>query len=459
MATENWANEEFRSSYFGDKRISKRLIQVVNNLSFRPDKTINGAIEDYSSTKACYRFFENEQVTKSKILSPHVEQTHARMKKHSVVLAIQDTTFINYNRHKQTTGLGSIGKYPDMENPVQGVIAHTTLAFTPLGLPLGLLDQAIWSRPEKGHGLRGRDTPIEEKESYKWIEALDNTLKFNHDKTQVITVADRECDIFEFYQSAINYKADLIVRAKHDRMINGGDNYLSWHLDKKSDAGEIEVEVPTKERKTRKAKVSLTFSKITFESPKSSLASGSISLYVVNAKEKEPAKNVDALEWTLLTTLPIMVKADAEVVIGFYRMRWHIESYFKVLKTGCKVEDCRLETKEKLEKYITLMSVVAWRLYWMTHMNRYAPDIPCTVVLTDAEWKALWTKINKEKIKKGLIKKKPPKSPLTVREALVHIAKMGGFNGRKGDGHPGMISIWRGWIRLQDMTEMWEIMN
>ena len=151
---ENWARDEFRSATFGDKRLTNRLIGLVNELSFRPDKTINGALEDNSSTKACYRFFDNDSVTKDRLLDPHIEQTHERMKKHGVVLAIQDTTYYGFNKHIKTKGLGGIGKYPNMENPVQGLIGHATLAFTPAGLPLGLLGHDVWARPEGGIGER-----------------------------------------------------------------------------------------------------------------------------------------------------------------------------------------------------------------------------------------------------------------------------------------------------------------
>lgn len=453
--SKNWADQEFRLATFGDKRLHDRLIKSVNQISFCPDKTINAAFEDHAATKACYRFFDNNSVTKEKILKPHIEQTHKRMAKHPVVLAIQDTTYYEFNKHTKTEGLGSIGKYPNMENPVQGLIGHATLAFSPAGIPLGLLGHDIWARPEKGIGQRGKDIPVEEKESFKWIRSLDDTMKFDHDQTQVITLGDRECDFFEFYDAAKNYHTDFIIRSKHDRKINGGDHYLSWHMKNQESVGNILVETKVKGKKKREAIVSLSFSKVSFDGAQG----GRVELHVVSAVELNPPEGMEALDWRLLTTLPIYNKEDAEIVIGFYKMRWHIESYFKVLKTGCKVEDCRLETKERLEKYITLLSIVAWRLYWMTHIGRYSPNEECDIVLTDSEWKALWTKKNRDKIKRGLIDKRPPQKKMTVKEAIRSIAMMGGFNGRKGDGEPGMISIWRGWIRLQDMTEMWEIMS
>ena len=173
--------------------------------------------------------------------------------------------------------------------------------------------------------------------------------------------------------------------------------------------------------------------------------------YVVLAKETNAPDGVDALEWMLLTNVPVESFEQARERIDWYKLRWHIENFHKVLKSGCNIELCRLESAERLERYITLFSIIAWRLYWMTHVNRASPDKSCSEVLADHEWKALYCKIKKTR--------SLPTKPPTTREAIRWIAQLGGFLGRKGDGEPGITTTWRGWQRLLDISEAWLVFN
>ena len=136
-------------------------------------------------------------------------------------------------------------------------------------------------------------------------------------------------------------------------------------------------------------------------------------------------------------------------VVARYYERWRIEVFHKVLKSGCRVEDCLLQTAARLQNYIALMSVVAWRLHWLTYINRTAPDLPCTHILTTVEWQALYLRMHHTT--------QFPPTPPTVRQAVRWIAQLGGFLGRKSDGEPGVTVIWRGWQRLQDLTATWEV--
>lgn len=172
-----------------------------------------------------------------------------------------------------------------------------------------------------------------------------------------------------------------------------------------------------------------------------------VTLDAVLAQEVDPPTNVTSLEWLLLTNVPVNTFDDAVERVKWYRARWHIEVYFKVLKSGCNVEKCRLGTAQCLIRFLVLSSIVAWRLYWITHINRNAPNDPCTVVLTEHEWHALYATIHKTTVA-------PPQTP-TVRQAVRWIAQLGGFLRRKGDGEPGVTAVWRGWQRLQDIAATW----
>ena len=451
-----WVNKEFADISFGDKRLDRRFLNTVEIFSQHPRATINRAIEDSADKKAAYRLFSNNSCTASKILSVHQARTRQRMKNHQVVLSIHDTTYLNYNNHDATDGLGSIGG-PSDDPPAQGLICHAGMALTETGVPLGIQSLKIWARPENGIGARSIDCPAVEKESYRWIEGMKEAQKLYSEKTQMIFISDREGDMFDLFLEAQKLGVDVVIRSKHDRLIIGNDYYLSWHLAKLCDGEYVTVE---DHKNNRKANVKITYAKIAFNSPierksKHLLRNdiNKVEVYVVEAKEENPPDGKNPLHWRLLTTIPVKSTESAKKIINYYRKRWHIESFFKVFKKGCcDVESCCLQSADKLMKYLTVFSIIAWRLYWMVHINRHRPDANCTEALTENEWKTLYCRTYKTKII-------PTGPPMSMREAIRLIAKMGGFNGRKGDKEPGMITLWRGWIRLQDMVEMFEVLS
>ena len=174
-----------------------------------------------------------------------------------------------------------------------------------------------------------------------------------------------------------------------------------------------------------------------------------VKIWAVWVKEVNLSAGVEAIEWMLLTNVEVNNFADAVERINWYRVRFQIEVYHKVLKAGCKVEESRLLTVERLKKHIVLLWVIAWRLYWMTFLSRTDPESPCTRILAEHEWKSLYCRIHKSV--------ELPQELPTVREVVRWIAKLGGFLGRKGDHEPGVTTIWRGWQRLTDIAEDWLI--
>ncbi len=207
-------------------------------------------------------------------------------------------------------------------------------------------------------------------------------------------------------------------------------------------------------RPEREATVSVRFVAVTLRPPwrPKGLKLPVIRLNAILVREEQPPADIEEpIEWLLLTNTRVRTFDQAQEVIGWYCCRWQIEVFHKVLKSGCRVEDCRLQTADRLHSFVALMSVIAWRLHWMTYLNRCQPDWPCTAVLTDIEWEALYMRIHKTK-------RLPDEVP-TVREAVRWIARLGGFLGRKSDGEPGVTVIWRGWQRLQDLAATWEIVK
>ena len=449
----SWAAVEFSKIRLKDKRLNLRCQKVARALEQQSTEPINQACEDWADTKAAYRFFDNEKVSAEKILAPHYQRTVKRMKSHALVLAVQDTTFLNYTHHPQTEGLGEIGTKAQNQ---RGFGMHSTLVVTPQGLPLGLLTQQFFERPigEASHTASEiQKLPIEEKESYRWIEAFEQVIALTPEEVQVVTVCDREADFYEMFVMAKEKHADLLVRANTNRRLDEEAKYLWAKVESQGKAGNLTVDiVGNDKRKARQAIVSVRFCTVTLKPPwrPQQKKLPPITLTAILVREDNPPADIkDAIEWLLLTNTIVNDFSQALQVIEWYCCRWQIEVFHKIIKSGCRVEDCRLQTATRLQNYIALMSVVAWRLQWLTYINRTNPQEPCTAVLTPIEWQALYMRIHKTSVL--------PASPPSTHQAIRWIAQLGGFLGRKSDGEPGIVVIWRGWQRLQDFATTWEL--
>jgi hypothetical protein len=454
---ESWGEAEFSGVDLGDKRLAQRLQKLADDFSTQPQAPINQASADWAATKAAYRFFENPHASAKKIFAAHRLRTSQRIEGQQVVLAIQDTTYLNYSHHPQTTGLGPIG---DRRSDAQGLILHSTLVVTPAGLPLGLLTQELWARPGyKPQSVRERkNTAIEEKESYRWVAALQETVARVPTTTTVVTLCDREADIYELLAAAQRVDASFVIRAAWDRHIEHEDYPRLWPLvESQAVAGEITLELPARaHRGPRSARLAVRFTVVTVDPPQRLRAAvpeplHALTLYAVQVKETAPPSGEEAIEWMLLTNLPVHTFSDALQRVDWYRRRWQVEEFHKILKSGCRVEACRLQTAQRLQRYIALCTVIAWRLYWLTHSNRTTPTAPATTILSPEEAKALHV------LTHGVFA--PFDSNLSVRDAVRLIAKLGGFLGRRHDGEPGITTLWRGWQRLSDLTLMWSLMT
>jgi hypothetical protein len=326
---------------------------------------------------------------------------------------------------------------------------------------LGLLAQEIWARSEEEEQLTKEERkkrPIEEKESYKWLKALQETVALTPEGVQVVTVCDREADIYELFVEADEAKTGLLVRAAQNRAVMDAEMGQVWdQVARGTPVRYLKVQVPAKGKEpAREATVSVRFCSVRLKPPwrpkvpdKDPLPP--VSLDAVLVQEVDPPTKMTPLEWMLLSNVPVHSAEDAVEQVCWYRQRWPIEVFHKVLKSGCKVEDCRLGKGERLIPYLTLSSIIAWRMYWLTHINRHFPDAPCITILADHEWRALYATIHRTPT--------PPQEMPSVRQAVRWIAKLGGFLGRKGDGEPGPTVTWRGWQRLNDIAATWLLLH
>lgn len=447
-----WRREEFGGIALGDKRLDWRFLSVSAALAAQPQAPIKQAGQDWAATKVAYRLFENEKAQPELILFPQQQQTRERMAAYARVFAIQETVLFNYSDHPMTQGLGPIGT---SEQALQGLVMHRSFIHSLQGVPLGLATQELWGREdavtEEEQQKKKRPRPIEEKERFRWIAALRGTVELAPPGVEVVSVCDREADGYAFFQEAENLGAQLLVRSTYNWLLVGEGKLRSARKGHPV-AGHITVEGPAqKDQPSRKALCEVRFRSVTLRPPdrlkELGLEWSPIALDAVWVHAVSPPADVkDPLDWMLFTAVAVKRFEAALERIRWYKVVWH-----KVLKSGGKVEDCRLETGEKLHRYLTRMSVRAWRLVWMGPIKRQHPDAVCTVVFTEHEWKALYASINRTP--------QLPETLPSVGQAVRWMAQRGGFLGRKPDREPGVPVLWRGWQRLQDLAMMWRVVH
>jgi hypothetical protein len=451
----DWAEEEFGEAEMGDSRLNKRLLTLAQAFYARPQANIPQACQTQAETKAAYRFLDHPETSMETILEAHYQATVARMSREAVILAVQDTTTLNYSAHPATENLGPIGYSKDRGI---GLLLHDTMAFNREGTPLGLLDVQCWARDGADFGKKKRrhSLPIEEKESNKWLVSFRKVAEAQKQcrQSMVVSVGDREADIYELFELALSDPSGprLLIRAEQDRLLAEGQEHLWQNMAQQQVAGIQQLHIPRqKHRPARVAPLEVRFAKVTLKSPKNKKWRRELTLWAVWAREAEAPPKGERIEWMLLTTLPVTIFEEATEKLAWYTIRWGIEVYHRTLKSGCKVEERQLGDADRIETCLAIDMVVAWRIFHLTKLGRETPDVPCTVFFEEADWKALVAYITQ--------KPKPPEKPPTLREAMRMVATLGGFLGRKGDGEPGTKSLWLGLQRLDDLSSMWKLLT
>jgi len=391
------------------------------------------------------------------ILQPHYETTLSRTAKEKVVLAIQDTTSLNYTTHRRTEDLGPIGTFG--AQATLGLLVHSTLVLNTSGTPLGLLNVQCWAR-NPGPDLaedKEDSLPIATKESRKWLVAYEAVVRAQRrlKETKIVTVADREADVFDLFVLArqSNERPPLLVRATQPRKIQTGEaktRYLWEYIRSLPSLGTIPLVVPRRgSRPRRETKLDLRFAEVSLRPPKDSRHKAPIRIWAIAAQETTQPSQGEPIEWLLLTTLPVTSIEEAAEKLAWYTLRWQIEVYHRTLKSGCRLENRQLASAHSLKTCIAVDFVVAWRIFHLAKLGREIPDVPCTVFFEEAEWKALVCFLSK--------KRAPPAQPPSLREAIHMVAGLGGFQGRKSDGNPGTQTLWLGLQRLDDIAAAFRI--
>ena len=449
-----WIKKEISGCNMSDKRLHNRLESILETLSRDPQKSIPSNCEAWSETQATYRFLSNNAISANDILQGHSRATVERVKEEPVVLVAQDTTFINLATEDRKKEMGTLVCKNKNE-----FLLHPSVVFTPERTNLGVLHHTLWKRPE-GKAADRYHTAIEEKESYRWITSykMSCQLQKQHPNTVVVNIGDRESDIYELFleneKADLEERAEFIIRAKSNRLIDTDDDesrYLWDELTEKVSAGTYQTTLErTKYRQKRTATFEVKYKEVIFTRGRRKGGNlPAVSVTAVYAKEINQPEGEKQITWMLLTSLPVETLEQAQTIIGWYRARWEIEIYFRVLKSGCKVEELRLESDERIEKAFAIYMIIAWRLHRITMLAREKPEIPCNEVFADKEWRLIYL----------LQMKKKAKRVPTIKEMVRLVAMRGGFLGRKGDGEPGAETIWRGYVKVLNYLEIAEEMS
>jgi hypothetical protein len=458
MELYQWAADTAAQAYFGDPRLNQRFATILGHLAAAPGKSIPHACGSSAATKACYRFFASAKITPSNITMAHQKTTIERIAEHTRILLLQDTSSIDLSDKPATTGLGYLHA-----KSRRGIMIHTALAVTPAAEVLGVLDQQAWVRPLEEFGKRHKrkHTPIRNKESRQWLDVQHRAIAAVPSTVQVISVADREADFYEFFAAPRPSHAEVLLRVSRNRRLSGEISHLHEVIATMPQAGVHRVEIGrANERRPRQAELSIGYQQVRIVAPpkrraddggssnQTGDAPGWIDLTVVVAREiggEQREAKEGAIEWILLTSLAIDGVASAIECVELYSRRWLIERFHYTLKSGCAIEQLQLQSAERLEKALAVLSIVACRLLWLLYRSRATPERSALEVLQPEELQVLYLHHRKPR----------PSRPPTLQEAVLLIAKMGGFLGRRGDGDPGIKTLWRGLRQLHEMANIW----
>jgi len=510
--------DELETICFGDQRVDERAKKIIQDMFKGVGNGFSTSFGGDAELKAAYRFFDNNLVKHNEILKPHYEMTLERIKQQKIVVLPQDTTDVDMGHMEIVNGLGVLN-----DTQRSGCSLHPVVAFTPDKLCLGVVDANFIIRDPEGLGKKASNNtrPIEEKESFRWIEGYNVACKIAEQcpDTLCISTGDRESDIYELLLEATDVdkpgrKAELLVRAWHDRSIslppserekellhenqqlaneikrvaaindkirhqkNSSDkrkvnsalilklksqikrnkellkkevsevNKFKNQLQLSPIIGIVEFVLPAgRGRKSRLIKQNIRVATLTLDPSEHKKNLRKITINAVLMEEIDPPEGEEAVSWMFLTTLPIATIEEIQFIIKIYLSRWGIELFFKVLKSGCKIEELRFQEASRLLGCITVYMIVAWRVLYATFIGRACPELPCSLLFEIDEWQSVYAVV---------MKRRPPETPPPLEEFIKMIATLGGYRGRKSDGPPGMKTVWIGLQAMHKLAEGWQ---
>jgi hypothetical protein len=467
---EGWVVAETGTVDLKDARLNARLREVLTQLGARPTASIPAACGGHAEMTAAYRLFDNANATFARVLAPHTQATRQRMAVQPTVVLVQDTSEIDVTRPtQQVQGAG-----PLSEGTRRGLLLHLLHAFTPDGTPLGTLVGSPWVRKEQAvcaplSRAQRAAIPIQNKESYRWLETFAQAREeaVRCPDTRLICVCDSEADIYELLSAAQTepHGIDWIVRGCQDRALQGqAGERAAGHLREQVLGQPVlfsqtlrvrgrEQKVACDDRgrrhprRSRQALVEVRSACVTLRPPRRPDGKlPALTINVVLVREVAAPADDAPIEWLLLTSLPVAEAEQARAVIQFYCTRWMIEILFRVLKSGCRVEQRRFACLQRLQTCLAAYLIVAWRTLYVCRLGRACPDMSCEALFDPAEWKSVWKIVRHSD---------PPPQPPTLAAMTHMVATLGGYVPRKAS-PPGPQTIWIGLQRTHDFALCWK---
>ena len=424
MNNTQWATNTFGQADLGDPRRTTRLVKLAATLANEPGKPFVSITQSPADMEGAYRFIRNEHVSADAIAKAGYQITAEHAAKHTLLLALEDTTAITYSHRSVRDELGHVNQ----GNNGRGILAHSVLLFAPEQQELvGLIEQPRWTRDISSRGKKHvrAQTPYEEKESFKWQSASVNlSTRLGAKMADVISVCDREADIYEYLQYKLSKQHRFVVRSMQSRHIEQSEEKLYDYAAGLESAGQKQIHIAQKGgRKARVATVDIVFAPITLLVPANKCGE-SLPLYYVGCEERTDVKH--ALNWHLLTTEAVQSKADALNIIRYYEHRWLVEDYHKAWKTdGTDIENARLQSKENLERLVTISAFIAVRIAQLKFAREQPDEQSCERVLSPKAWKLLWIK----RVSRTL-----PDTVPSMKWAYSELARLGGWKDTKQTG-------------------------
>lgn len=438
----SWAQRIFGLANLGDVRRTRRLVTLASSLAQHAGLSIVKSSQSTAEVEGAYRLMRNADVSPDAIAEAGFIATANAAQPHALLLAIEDTTSINFSH---STAFDALGNTTTSKN-TRGLLAHSVLLYSPQKAQIiGLIAQQRWSRETAAYGKKHqrKQRLYEEKESFKWQRASElMSQRLGDTQSRVISVCDREADIFHYLDYKVNQRERFVVRAAQNRRIGGNVGKLFDLPSTLTQAGSHTLNVAQKGgRAAREVAMYVSYSPVQVRRP--DRAGESLSLTYICCREEVEGGAC----WHLLTSEKVESAADARVIISYYERRWLIEEYHKALKSGgTQVEQLRMQSRDNLERMIVILAFVAVRILALRQggLNEERQDESCEQVLSPVEWKLLWVKQEKKKL--------PGKAP-SLKWAYLNLAKLGRWHDSKRTGRAGWIVMWDGWYKLQDMVE------
>src|ERR1700757_1384844 len=456
-AVEAWVDGELGGCSLADDRLNKRLGKLLAQIGSAMGQSIPLVCQDWANAKAAYRFFANDRVSEADILAGHFQATRDRVvASDGPILVLHDTPEFSYQREKSeaigitksiNSGRDKAGRL--RSHTVCGILMHSSLALTNEGLPLGLAAVKFWTRKKfKGTAalkkrINPTRIPIEKKESVRWLENLKQSTRLLDHPGRCIHIGDRESDIYELFCAAQEIGTHFLIRTCVDRLAGDGSHTIADEMDEVAVKGLHRIEVRDSNGDPDQAVLEIRYRKIRVLPPIGKQKHyPALTLTVICAEERGTPKNRKKIEWKLITDLPVTSRADAIEKLRWYALRWKIEVFHKILKSGCKAEESKLRTAQRLTNLVAVFCILSWRVFWITMLNRATPDALPTLALTATEIGVL----------DRLVNDKPQARRKTLSHYLTKIARLGGYLARANDPPPGNTVMWRGLSRLTDIA-------